>query len=340
MECLRDYFGIRWCGNTVTPPSGYYINDLQGVSLKQITSLTDEESATFSSLWNTIQQRAELRFATDVRAAMASRYKVSSLLQGINVGREVGTTATVADANNFKGFTISLLESADFDYIPSPLSCIHIQSLSFYGDAVDAGELVEVAIWDTVTGEKLFTTNVTIAAGWNNVEVNETMIGSGNTATWSVFCGIRTTALSTYELAIPISGNSTLCCRSRIYGAATTATSNIKDSDLTTGSSTFGMTGIYSIKCLWDAMVCQNKSLFTRSYLFCLGIELMTEQIYSTNLNSYTTIGLQRAKELRDEFVIEYQKALAQTCDNMHLACDCCVECSDSVQLVESNSFW
>ena len=87
-------------------------------------------------------------------------------------------------------------------------------------------------------------------------------------------------------------------------------------------------------------MVCQNKSLFTRAYLFCLGIELLTEQIYSTNLNSYTTINLQKAKELRDEYTTEYNKSLEQTCDNMHLSCDCCVECSDSVQLVESNEFY
>lgn len=340
MECLRDYIQIKWCGNTSTPPSGFYINDLQGIGLKQITSLSNEDHATFSDLWTTIQKRAELRFATDVRAAMASRYRVNSLLQGINVGREVGTTANIPDANNFKGFTSSLLDAVDFEYIPSPLSCFHYQSLSFYASGTDVGETVEVAIWDTLTGEKLFTTNVTLVSGWNNIEVNEDMIGSGNTATWSVFCGIRATALSTYDLTIPLYGSWATCCKSRIYGAQTTATSNIKSTDLTLGSSTFGLTGIYTVKCKWDAMVCQNKSLFTRAYLFCLGIELLTEQIYSTNLNSYTTINLQKAKELRDEYTIEYNKSLEQTCDNMHLACDCCVECSDSVQLVETNEFY
>ncbi len=340
MECLRGYIGLRWCGNTVTPPSGYYINDLQGIGLKQIISLSNEDHATFTDLWNTIQKRAELKFATDVRSAMASRYRVSSLLQGINVGREVGSAANPSDANNFKGFTVSLLEAADFEYIPSPLSCIHIQSLSFYADVADATEVLQVAIWDTLTGEKLFTTSVTLASGWNNIEVNQDMVGSGNTATWSVFCGIESTAISTYDLTIPLYGSWATCCKSRIYGAATTAISNIKSTDLTQGSSTFGLTGIYTVKCKWDAMVCQNKSLFTRAYLFCLGIEVLTEQIYTTNLNSYTTIGLQKAKDLREEFNIDYPKELAQTCDNMHLACDCCVECSGSIQLVESNSFF
>ena len=339
MECLRDYIGLRGC-STSTPTSGYYINDLPSLSLKQIVSLTDEDSATFISLWNTIQQRSELRFSNDVRGAMQSRYKVSSLLQGINVGREVGTTANPSDANNFKGFTSSLLDAVDFEYIPSPLSCFHYQSLSFYASGTDVGETVEVAIWDTLTGEKLFTTNVTLVSGWNNIEVNQDMVGSGNTATWSVFCGIESTAISTYDLTIPLYGSWSTCCKARIYGAVTTATSNIKSTDLTQGSSTFGLTGIYTVKCLWDAMVCQNKNLFTRAYWYCLGIELLTEQIYSTNLNSFTTINLQKAKELREEYIVEYNKSLSNTCDNMHLACDCCVECSGSIQLVESNSFF
>jgi hypothetical protein len=123
-------------------------------------------------------------------------------------------------------------------------------------------------------------------------------------------------------------------------GAYTDQTSDIVKDDLTATNSCFGLSGIYTVKCLWDAMVCQNKNLFTRAYWYCLGVELLTEQIYSTNLNSYTTINLQRAKELREEYIVEYNKSLEQTADNMHLACDCCVECSGSVQLVESQSFF
>ena len=341
MECLRDYIGLRWCGNTVTPPSGFYINDLPGLSLKQIVSLTDEESDTFSELWDTIQQRAELRFSNDVRTAMSSKYTVSTILQGANLGRDVGTTATAADGiNAFRGFTIDLIADNDVYYVPSPLAAIHVQSLQFYASGADAGDVVEVAIFDTLTGTKLFTSNVTIVAGWNVIQVNETLINSGPTSVWSVFCGINATSLSTYELNVPATSVSATCCRARIMGAYTTLSSSIKQDDLTTSDSSFGMSGMFTVKCLWDAMVCQNKNLFTRAYWYCLGIELLTENIYSSKLNSYTTINLQKAKELRDEYTTEYMKSLAQACDNMHLDCDCCVECNDTVQLVESKSFW
>jgi hypothetical protein len=234
MECLRDYIGLRWCGNTTTPPSGYYINDLPSLSLKQIVSLTDEESATFLSLWNTIQQRAELRFSNDVRASMASRYKVNSIIQGANLGRVVGSTATAPDGNAFKGFTIELNEAMDFEFIPSPLATIHVQTLSFYCANADATEVVECAIWDTDTGEKLFSTNVTLVAGWNTIEVNESLIGSNSTGVWNVFCGINATTLSTYELNVPLNSTVVNCCKARIMGAYTDQTSSIVRDDLTT----------------------------------------------------------------------------------------------------------
>lgn len=341
MECLRDYIGLRWCGNSATPPSGYYINDLPGMSLKQIVSLTDEESATFVELWNTIQQRAELRFSNDVRAAIESKYKISTVLQGGNIGRNIGTTATVPDGTTaFRGFTINLIPDNDFFYVPSPLAAIHVQTLQFYCDTADNGESVEVAIFDTLTGTKLFTTNVTLATGWNIVQVNETLINSGPTSIWSVFCAINATSLSTYELDVPATSTVADCCRAGVMGGYTTLTTGIKQDNITVSDSSFGMSGLFTIKCLWDAFVCQNKNLFTRAYWYCLGIELLTENIYSSKLNSYTTINLQKSKELRDEYIIEYNNSLKQTSDNLRLDCDCCIECNDTVQLTESKSFW
>ncbi len=340
MECLRDYIGLRWCGETSAPPSGYYINDLPGLSLKQIISLTDEESATFAELWDTIQQRAELRFSDDVRSAMASRYKTSSILQGGNIGRTIGTSHVADGTTVFRGFTIEMLTSSDFEYVPSPLATIHVQTLQFYADAADVGEIVEVAIFDQLTGTKLWTTNVTLAAGWNVIQVNENLINSGPTPVYSVFCGINATSLTYYDLDAPLNSITATCCQTRIRGAYTTQSSGIKEDDLTFTTNSYGLSGIYTIKCLWDSLVCQNKNLFTRAYWYCLGVELLTENIYSSKLNSYTTINLQKSKELREEYITEYNKSLAQVCDNMHLVCDCCIECAGSVQLVESQSFW
>ncbi len=54
MNCLTDYIGLRGCSSSI-PPSGLYVNDLPGISLKQIVSLTNEEEKTYLELWEMIQ---------------------------------------------------------------------------------------------------------------------------------------------------------------------------------------------------------------------------------------------------------------------------------------------
>lgn len=339
MNCLRDYIGLRYCGNTTTPPSGLYINDLTGISLKQLTSLTDDEAATFAALWDIIQTRAESRFGVDIREAMGRKYKISTLNQAINLGKLVGTTSASAPSNT-TGFVIELIDDSVVDFTPSALTYISIQTVQFYADATDATEVKALKIWDTGTGAELFSTNVTLVAGWNTVQVNTKLTGSFNTLPKSVFVGIASSALTVYDMDIPEYVTASGCCSARVRGAYSSQTTGITSDELTYTDSLYGFTAVFNVQCAWDGMVCQNKDIFARPYWYCLGVELLTEQIYSTKLNSYTTINLQQAKTLRDEFIVEYNKSLQQICDNLELDCDCCIECGGSVMSVTSNQFY
>lgn len=336
MICLRDYIGLRYCGTTTAPASGVYINDLPGISLRQVTSLTDEETSTFVELWNVVQKRSELRFATDARASFAQKYKIATSTYSNQIGSAITGTAT-ASTGGFRGFTIELTD--DEQYIPSPFTVISIQTLQFYASSGDATEVKEVAIFDIVTGEKLFTTNVTLASGWNTVQVNTKLFGTYNRVPSRVFCGINSTGLSLYDNEPPLYG-STDCCGVQIEGASTSLTTNITDADLTTASTMYGMGGVFSVGCAWDALVCNNKEPFTRAYMYLLGVELMTELLYSAKVNSYTTIDRAKMATLRDEFMAEYKSALDQTVAGFDIGCDCCVECSGQIQVVTSNSFF
>ena len=339
MNCLRDYIGLRYCGNTTTPPSGVYINDLTGISLKQLTSLTDDEAATFASLWSVIQSRAESRFAVDVREAMGKKYKLSTLNQAINMGKLIESTSASAPSNT-TGIVIELIDDSVVDFTPSSLTYISLQSVQFYADATDATEVKTLKIWDKQTGAELFSTSVTLVAGWNTIQVNQKLTGSYNSLPKSVFIGIASSALTVYDMDIPEYVGAAGCCMATVRGAYSSATSSITTNNLTYTDNCYGMSAIYSVQCAWDGMVCQNKDIFTRPYWYCLGIELLTEQIYSTKLNSYTTINLQQAKTLRDEFTTEYTRSLMQICDNLELDCDCCIECGGSVMSVTSNQFY
>ena len=340
MDCLRDWIGLRGCGVTTTPVSGYYINDLAGVSLRMLTGLTTEETATFLEMWNLIQTRAESRFSVDVRDQFTKRYRINTTNQMVTIGKEVTGSGT-ASTGGFKGFTIELTtDLTDSTLVPSPLTYISLQSLNYYCHSADNAKQREVAVFDLLTGVKLWTTTVTLATGWNTINVGQKLTAGYHRVPMRVFCGINTQDLTTYDLERPAYSTIAGCCGAGIQGASTSETSSITFSDLTRADNTYGMSGVFSINCGWEGLVCNNKEPFTRAYWFCLGYELLTELLYSAKINSYTTIDRAKAKELREEYLGEYTRALNIVCDNISLDCDCCIECGDTLKVVTTNGFY
>ena len=69
----------------------------------------------------------------------------------------------------------------------------------------------------------------------------------------------------------------------------------------------FGLSAVWSVKCSFNNIVCQNKDHFAEALLYCLGSELMTERINSSRINRWTTIDKPRAIELRKFFEARYK---------------------------------
>jgi hypothetical protein len=335
MNCLSNYIGLRGCGNT-TSLSGLYINDLPGISLKQIVSLTNEEEATYLDMWNMIQRRSESRFSLDVREAMTKHYKLNSLMQGINLGNIIDGTIP-APAEKI-GFTLELIESSDYEYVPSPFASIHIQQLNFYANGNANSQVFSIN--DISTGASLWSKSVNLVNGWNTIEVNQTFHNNYNVNSWRIgaFYLVTGDLGNPVSMDVPLEHSIPNCCDIRIRGAY--SDDGFSDPTLTYTSNTYGLSAIFSVVCNWDALVCQNKSIFSRAYWYLLGIEMLTEQLYSSKINQYTTTNLQRAKELREEYQVEYMKSLEQISGGFKLSCDCCIECNEPIQLRESIQFY
>ena len=333
MNCLQDYIGLRGCGTT-TPPSGLYINDLPGISLKQMVRLTNEEEATYLDLWNMIQRRGQNRFTLDVRQEMGKHYKMKSLMQGINLGNVIGSA--VSTTNDYQGFSIELIDTPDFQFIPSPLASIHIQDLHFYAEPGQAILTVDLHVKDINSGQILWNENVNVVDGWNTIPVNTTFHNNYAFNSWQLAVYADTLTLpQVVEMDLPYGHTIPGCCDVRVQGIVFNGTDPV-----TYTSSTSGLSGTFSIVCNWNALICQNKEVFSRAYWYLLGIELLTEQLYSTKLNQFTTVNLERCKMLREEYQVEYMKALEQIAGGFKLSCDCCIECSEPVQIRETTSFY
>lgn len=334
MGCLTDYIGIRWCGGTSSPPSSLYVNDLPGISLKQINSITDEENATFLSLWNNIQDRAERRFSLDVREAMSAKYQLKSLAQGVNLGNLLVDGSTVA-MPSVSNINLELNTVSNPDFTPSPLLQINIQNINYYcAEANDVGANININIINSESSEILYSFSTTIRNEyWNAYEINKSFIAT-NSSPQPLKLKLQISSsgsLLTSLVQLPNDIQNTQCCGVRARGSSSLP------EDF---SYTYGLSATFNVTCSWDGLICQNKNLFSRAFWYLCGIEFLTELIYSSVLTSWTTINLQKAKDLRAEYEVEYQKSLSQVASGMNLDCDCCLDCSGGVQIRTATQFF
>ena len=331
-HCLDNYIGLRGCGST-TPPSGLYVNDLPGMSLENLVTLTNTDEPTYSDIWTMVQTRAQQRFSLDVREAMGKHYKLNSLMQGINVGNDVGSLAA-SRPTAFAGFTIELIDQ-NYEFVPSPFASIHVQQIVLWSNE-NIGSL-DFTFYDLDKNIEIYTTQSSLIPGKNIIEINRTFHNLYQSNTWrlGIFYDIGSMSDS-YDMILPYNRSMMSCCDVRLqgFGSDTTVSAG------SFGNNTYGLSGIFSIVCNWDAMICQNKTLFSRAYWYLLGIEVLTEQLYSSKLNQFTTVNLQRLNELRAEYQVEYSKSLEQVASGLKLSCDCCIECNESVQLREATQFY
>jgi hypothetical protein len=338
MGCLNDYIGIRWCGGSASAPSSLYINDLPGLSIKQFNSITDEENGTFLSVWNTVQNRAERRFALDVREAMGAKYRLKSLAQGVTLSRDIEDYTTNTYPNStYLGISIEL-NSGDNLYTPSPLMQINVQSVSFYNPlGVNTGLDSSVVFFDMDTNQILYQKSIVLGAGgWENYEINQSFLSTSTQNPLRIACVINNAeqlAFVSQTLNSEIRINS--CCQADINGMSISGNQVYSES-----AESYGVTATFNVTCSWDSLICQNKNLFSRAFWYLCGIEFLTELIYSTTLSKWTTIGMNQMKDLRAEYEVEYQKSLKQVADGMYLDCDCCLDCASPVQIRTASQFY
>lgn len=336
MDCLINYIGIRGCSNT-TSTSGIYINDfLYGLEWRQIDQIADADQQSFVGVWSDVQKRAAARFKVDTNVAMNNKfgangynsgYKLKHILQSHDIGKKIDASTTFAPLNENRGLRI---ETSQYG---SNLQLIHIQTINVY---FANPYNFTVTIKDITTNTTLDTFNVTGIAGWNAINVGKdyysknisiTYMATGTTST-----SLQLENVNGWNNDCNCTCYSTSRCESYVYG--------VKGSTQTTN--TYGVSVVFSSKCSYDTLVCNNKGHFLTSWAYLLGAELMNERIYSSRINRWTTIDKTRAIELRKEYEAKYiggiinETKYAGDLNNAVYGLslnqnDCCIECDAPV---------
>ena len=339
MSCFTNYIGVKGCPGAESE-SGLYINSLPGVTLQSIDMIANSEQITFLEVFKEVEARSSLKLTQDITNYLKKRYKLKTITQSINLGKRFNpAVATTPSTTQYRGFSV------DLGYVPNgnqlaetQLQQINVQTLSLYADNIPTNPVL-VEIINKETGEAMWSKYVTIAStGWQEIQVNQSF------RTTALMCYYDANGLDSVSLPIPQAAYG-LCqscsmfifgpnCRAMLYGIESHSSDpTIYDQ----GWDTFGLTGVFSIGCSYEGIICDTKSNFADAYLYLLGTELMVETAYSDRLNEFTTVKRADAEELRAIFQVEYEKRLANALDGIEISLrNCCIECNYPYQVRES----
>lgn len=344
MNCLIDWIGLDSCTNTTTPESEDYINSLPGIELRQIQAIADDDQQTFLAVWADVQNRAAKRFKSDIINMFSKQYTIRQIKELINMGRQIDATNVELAQANYVGHTIELNQNTADQIVNSNYAAIFIQDINFYAIVAPATDNVVVKVFDLDLGDELYTTTIVSAgAGWKRVAVNRTF------NVRRIFVCVDSANIDTVEF--DISGRNYFknwCCgQALVNGATAPNTSN--PIDYIQKQNTYGLSTTFSVVCQFDNLVCNNKEHFGTAWKYCLGIELMTERIFTSRLNRWTTTDLNRAKELNKYFNLMYLGGMDETTGNVsegfltqavgtiELDChDACFECNSQINFSTS----
>lgn len=356
-DCLLDHIGIKGC-TFAASNSGYYINDLPGIELANIDEIANAEQVNYAGVWAEVQKMGLRKFKLDVIALFGERYKLNQITQIVNLAKGINSSVTTPAGAQWRGFTIELNYETD-TIVNSNMQLIAVQTLLLYLPGVIN---LNVKIFDLDTGAELFTKAVTGVLGWNTVQVNDQFNAR------RIFCGYDSTAVISTNLDISafnlqsFNGQGGGCdcayddnflwfywgggASARVQGAYSSALSATVTATAQ-GNDTYGLSGVFSVKCAYDNIVCLNKEHFTVPLLYCLGAQLMTERIYSSRIGRWTTVDLAKAKLLRKEYEISYkggkidetyyQGELAKAIEGITLdMSDRCLQCDAPIRFMDS----
>lgn len=337
MKCLEDHIGLQGCGST-TPDSGKYLNDLPGIELKQVDEIANTDEVNYTGVWAKIQKRALAIFEKDLRKAFMKKYNLRGITQSVNLGKVIDTTTTRPASAEYRGGTIELNE-ATADYVDSNFQQIYLQKLQIY---IPTAETFNVKIYDLDTGEELFTeSKTTTVAGWVEVNVEDYYLHSRR-----VYIAYDCTSIDSVKLDInQFNLDCIPKCESRVRGAYSPT------GDPTTitydTNNTHGLSLVFSIRCKYDVVVCNNKDLFTEALLYLMGSEMMLWQVTSSRTTQWTMLDNEQAKYMQKYFRAVYEGGIF---DEMEFAgelpdavnlinldqSDCCINCIGDISIQDS----
>lgn len=334
MTCFSGLIKLNGCSITEVPQAVYSLNSLPGISLKSFEQVANSEQENYLGVWDAINERAEARIKNQIISYLSTRYDIKRVRRTVDV---YGSPETVATSDNlYKGIVVNSAYSFVDNFKISPLQSTSIDKIRFYKSSTTTATTINVNFFNYISKEILFTKTLTVADmvnGWNEFDILRTfncaVLGIGFLDT-----DINGLTYSTNYANGVFSGCWDYCYDSgwcgQVYGFV--SSNGTINGNLANNTTINSLQVLLTLGCDYNEAVCSNRLLFAEAFWYLLGIEFMTERLYTERINFYTQVKREEAKELLDLYNVRYEEALKNALGGLRFECDACLECNSQVQ--------
>lgn len=307
--CLENLVGLRGLCET---SEGLLINNLAGIDLKMIGSLSNEDKGDYSEVWEAVQTNAIAQLKSDVLPYMGKYFKPNIILEN-NLSSYSNTGTNTTPQANYTGVLI--------DYCGTKFTQLYINYIRI--NLVNAGTFT-IKVFDTWTGATLDTLTLVGVVGDNILQVGKEYAAENDRKRF--FIAIDATALTAIQTKVDGSREASIR-----GGSIPLATLPLYDNITFGTSNTGGLSVAFNIQCSIDSFVCQLKGLLKYALWYKTGSVLMDFRINSDRLNKYTLVKQDAAKELREMYESKYLEQLDNVLKNIEPVSDgYCFPCDQS----------
>lgn len=326
MNCFDNIIGIHSSCPSEAPSSGFYIQDLRGITLSVANAATDNETMSGVKLIQekiTFSQNAIL---AHLRTHLADKLQINSIVQNDTVGFYKDNLRVVSsEASKLKGIRVSLNQYPYLEFSPVK---IYLK--------LSTVVTTDIFIYDLMTGELLDTLPITTVANTPTaIVINKSYFSQKQKL--HLFICYNSSVSNTYETSV----NKTSCssCNgsySNRYISFSGGEIGVSDqkifSNITSSTGTSGLSIEYSLNCSLEPFLCNMGNQIAWSLLHKVGSELMKELTASRRLNSIINIDKGLNEVLQKEYEDEYMASMSALLNNMKVPNDICFNCNSKVR--------
>lgn len=326
MDCFKDLVGVKgFCTEELSvSTSQLWLNNLSGFpGLAIADAAINEDTQSGFDLIKECLESAKREISIHFRNHLESTYKLKSIVQN-------GTAGVYADRKQMMNPITGSLKGIKLEIKNRPYFKFSLSGISLN---VDFSGVVNILVYDLITGNLLDTLPITAVSG-QTVRIQPNKEYSNNGQPLSLFIGYndQVTSLKTTIKSA--------CCGQGAVGdsyfssaSIPTASQKIRE-NIKSASDTGGLSLSYSVDCTIDPFLCNSARKFDWALVHKWGANLMAEAVRSRRL--HTLINLDKAdnQALYDSYQAEYSASMNAILTNLAVPDDWCFKCSPAVRKV------